>query len=90
MYHQILKLGDDAVPCVIEYTEDETGPFVIESIQIVGGQKIPVGIFDFDVIEEIAYRLARGHDRVIAELDAEYRIDRAIEREDDYNHPLGI
>ena len=81
MYHQILKLGDDAVPCVIEYTEDDTGVFVIEKITVINGPAIPVGIFEYDAIEDMADRLARGHDRVIAELDAEYRADRAQERD---------
>ena len=81
MYHQVLRIGDDAVPVVIEYSEDECGPFVIEKITIINGPVVPVGIFDEGAIWDMSERLALGHDRVLAELAAEYRADRAQEQD---------
>ena len=82
MYHQILHIGEECVPCVVEYSYDEdVNVFVIDKIVIVGGNEVPVGIFETEAIEDMTHRLAKGHDRVISDLDAEYRADRAQDRD---------
>ena len=81
MYHQVLHIGEERIPAVIEYSEDECGPLVIDKIVIINGPAVPVGIFETEAIEDMTHRLAKGHDRVISDLDAEYRADRAQDRD---------
>ena len=80
MYHQILHVGEESVPCVVEYVIEDGGVY-INKIIIVGGNEVPVGIFETEAIEDMTHRLTKGHDRVISDLDAEYRADRAQNRD---------
>ena len=80
MYHQILHIGEECIPAVIEYSEDETGPIVIDKITVIDGPIIPTGAYPADYLEELADQLARRHDGVISDLNAMYRADRAADR----------
>lgn len=82
MYHQILHVGEECVPCVVEYSYDEdVNVFVIDKITVINGTIVPVGIFETEAIEDMTHCIALGHDRVISDLDAEYRADRAQDRD---------
>ena len=81
-HHQILHIGEELVPAVIEYSHDEDmDVFVIDKIVIVNGPAVPVGIFEIEVIEDMMHCIALGHDRVISDLDAKSRADRAQDRD---------
>ena len=81
MYHQDLHIGEERIPAVIEYSEDECGPLVIDKIVIINGPAVPVGIFETEAIEDMTHRLAKGHDRVLAELHSMYLEDRAADND---------
>lgn len=93
MYQQILNIGDDHVRVVVEYSMDDDTWAVIDSVNY-DGKELPVGIFDPAQIESICKTLEAGHDRVVAELNSEYRADcaadRAAFREAYKDYPLGI
>ena len=80
MYHQILHIGEECVPCVVEYVIEDGGVY-INKIVIVGGNEVPVGIFEIEAIEDMTHRLAKGHDRVLAELYSMYCADRAADND---------
>ena len=81
-HHQILHIGEELVPAVIEYSHDEdTDVFVIDKITVINGPVVPVGIFKTEAIEDMTHCIALGHDRVISDLDAEYRADRAADND---------
>ena len=81
MFHQVLHIGEERIPAVIEYSEDECGPLVIDKITIINGPVIPVGAYPESYLDKLADKLADNHDRVLAELRSMYRADRAADND---------
>ena len=81
MFHQVVHIGEERIPAVIEYSEDECGPLVIDKITIINGPVIPVGAYPESYLDKLADKLADNHDRVLAELRSMYHADRAADND---------
>ena len=79
MYQQLLKIGEGQVPCVIEYTTDETY-CVVERIWSPKRENV-TGMFDQPQIESIGTQLENHHDSVMREMSMQARADNAALRE---------
>lgn len=82
MYHQLLPIGEGQVLAEIEYgIDDDIDMLWIESIKVNGAPR-DIGEYDQRQIDDIEFRLAKHHGRVVADLNATHRADRAAERAD--------
>ena len=75
---QIINIGDGQVPVVVTYYEDETGPFVIEDIRLLGQSSSIVGVFTGDQLDYIADKLVPGHAAAMKEEEDEMAIFRSL------------
>jgi hypothetical protein len=75
---QIINIGDGQVPVVVTYYEDETGPFVIEDVRVLGQPCSIVGVFTGDQLDAIAEKLVPGRAAAMKEEEDEMAIFRSL------------
>jgi major membrane immunogen (membrane-anchored lipoprotein) len=75
---QIINIGDGQVPVVVTYYEDETGPFVIEDVRVLGQPCSIVGVFTWEQLDDISDKLVPGHAAAMKEEEDEMAIFRSL------------